>query len=99
MSQITLETLDTKETQLRLLETHCIVREVLHAQQRLYEYRDKPDKQLARLLMDSEDQSWGGQRRFSDGTLTTTVEEKLECFAQFYEVLYTSLCPSHMAIA
>lgn len=70
-----METLDAKMTQLRLLETHCATKEVLYARQRLYEYMDKPGKQLARLLMASEDQSWGGQMHFLDGTLTTTAEE------------------------
>lgn len=53
------------------------------------------------LLTDFDEQNgWGWeQMRFSDGTLTTSLEDTLECFARFYEThYYYSSYPSYTAI-
>lgn len=42
--------LDIKVAQLRSLETSQAVKSLLYASQHLFDYRDKPNKQLARVL-------------------------------------------------
>lgn len=38
---------------LKMLDARMIAQEMLYAKQRIFEYRDKPGKQLARVLSDS----------------------------------------------
>lgn len=63
--------------QLKVLEALC---RILFSQQRVFEYRDNPGKQLARLLAETDDRSFGVKKRKEDSLWAVTPQEKLSIF-------------------
>lgn len=56
----------------------------------MIEYRDKPAKYLARLLAEIEEKNLGLRMMKEDGSCTVCLQEKLNIFSSFYELLYSS---------
>lgn len=54
----------------------------------VFEHRDKPGKNLARLLAEVPDKGNIGKMRKGDYTFAIDPKEKLEIFSAFYSVLY-----------
>lgn len=98
--QITLSTkveqeLDALSLKLKLMSATFAAKDLLYAKQHYFEYRDKPNKLVAKILLESVDKPVIMEVMFSsDGTLATFVPGKLCLFMNYYMMLYTSQDPS-----
>lgn len=86
--------LDNETTNIKLLEVSGVAREIMYNKQNIFEYRDKPNKHLARLLATSERKLCILDTMFlRDGSEATTVTDKLKVFFDYYTELYKSKSP------
>lgn len=80
--------LDIKLGKLNLLEASQAAKSLLYAKQHLFEYRDRPNKQLANVLAQSK-----SMQSMSDSMVTINIEkvismpDKLKVFAEYYNQL------------
>lgn len=81
-----------------MLDTCNIVKDIMFSWQSVFEYRDKPEKQLVKLLVETEDRSLEIRMRKEDELCAMTPQEKLSIYSRFSESLYTSACPSQNTI-
>lgn len=72
--------------QIKLLDAVDIALSIMY--EHMYEFRDEPGKQLARLLSEHPINCKSLPMMKEDGDLTVDPKEKLEKFLKYYEALY-----------
>lgn len=69
-----------------MIDTHLIIKVIMYAKQHYFEHYDKPGKQLACVLLDTSICGPSVPSQQSKGKLATTPIEKLQIFAEYYEL-------------
>lgn len=69
--------------EMKLLDSYQIAQEVLYANQKFFEYRDKPEKELARLLSDRPDNK-GRFLKVPLGDTKMDVQQQVAIFQEYF---------------
>lgn len=88
--------LDVKLSDLQLLETSQAAKSLLHAKQRIFEFRDKPNKQLSKNLAQKNITQPLLEVMYAENGELSTISDKLQGFVGYYNHLYESSYPLKM---
>lgn len=80
--------LQTLYKDLKILDAQKMSQEILYAKWKVFDYRDKPGKQLAQVLSGPLTKARVGHLKVEDGSCTDDIEEKLGILAKYYYSLY-----------
>lgn len=78
---------------LRMLDEHIAAADIMYANQKWFEFRDKSNRMLARSLEEHSYHKLVNKMRMANGTMTMNPVEKSNSFAAYYETLYASSSP------
>lgn len=82
--------LDEIKSNIALLDAWMVARDIMYSNQRVFEFRDHPVRNLARVLLENYQRSPVLQMQLLDGALTDDPVKKLQFFFYFYKILYGS---------
>lgn len=93
------EELDLKISKLKLIEASCAAKSIMYARQQMFDFRDKPNKLLARILAQGHlRQSIPGVMISKTGEEVCLLGDKLKVFSEYYNDLYKSTQPDENVI-
>lgn len=76
----------------KMLDATQASREIMYARQKLFEYRDKPNKQPARVLAETRGQTWlAGKMVNKAAKIVDILKKKLNVFSTYYTDLFKSV--------
>lgn len=78
------KSLNPLRNQLKLIDAHKLAKSLMQSRQRIYEFRDKPGRNLARLLEQHVEQIKIPNMRSTTVELITHPQEKLALFHDFF---------------
>lgn len=81
--------LDKLMQDIALIDIQSAAKDIMFSRQRLYEFRDRPGKNLAQILAEHSAKDLIPQM-LQDGLYTNTIQGKLQVFSDYYKELYTS---------
>lgn len=82
--------LDNELSKLKLLEASQAAKDIMLGKQRVFKYRNKPNRCLAKLLQEKEEFRIPYQMMTPHGEVTVQIRDKLTNFENFHEYLYYS---------
>lgn len=71
-----------------LMDAYYIAQDIMFSKQKIFEFRDKPGKNLARILSEKPRKTFLPPMRQSDGKLVDETIDKLRIFHAYFNNLY-----------
>lgn len=91
--------LELKVCKFKQIEASQAIMSLMYARQKFFDYRDKPNKQLARLLAQAQSNSVTPEAMFTaEGQEVRNLPDKLKIFTEYYKKLYETTNPTESDI-